>query len=248
MPLSIKRIGCAAENFRAGRPSNLQVEAIVIHLIDGSQADADAVFLSTALSLKRSAHYSISRSGEIHQYVDEQDTAFHCGIIDRPTWPGLRRGTSGQFVNPNFYTIGIEHEGRPDDEWPDVMYVTSAALMRDIASRFPALKPFTRRNVVMHREIRASKSCPGHKVDMARLILEASGPAPDDPQAVRARSRVNVRRGRPSTQAPIVRVIPAGELVNVRAQVTGESVNGISVWYQNMDDDFIWAGAVNAVV
>jgi len=30
----------------------------------------------------------------------------------------------------------------------------------------------------------------------------------------------------------------------VRTKVTGEAVNGISVWYQNMDDDYIWGGAV----
>jgi hypothetical protein len=55
---------------------------------------------------------------------------------------------------------------------------------------------------------------------------------------------VNVRKARPSTSAPVVRVIPPGELLNVRAHVTGESVNGVSVWYENMDGDYIWGGAV----
>ena len=96
----------------------------------------------------------------------------------------------------------------------------------------------------MHREIRADKTCPGSKVDLSRLILEAGGPTVDQPDLLRARSRVNVRRGQPSTSAPVVRVIPVGELVNVRSTVTGESVNGISLWFQNMDDDFIWSGAL----
>jgi N-acetyl-anhydromuramyl-L-alanine amidase AmpD len=244
MMMRITRIGCAPENFRKGRPSHLQIEAVVIHLIDGSQADADATSLSTALALKRSAHYSVSRTGEIHKYVDEQDTAFHCGIVHEPTWPGLKRGPDGQLINPNFYTIGIEHEGRVDDPWPDAMYAASAALLRDIATRYSALTPITRRNVIMHREIRADKTCPGHMADITRLILEAGGPAVEEPQALRTRSTVNVRRGQPSTSAPIVRVIPAGELVNVRTHVTGEALNGISVWYQNMDDDYIWGGAV----
>jgi N-acetyl-anhydromuramyl-L-alanine amidase AmpD len=246
MPLQITRIGCAAENFRKGRPTHLQIEAVVIHLIDGSQADADATFLSTALGPQRSAHYSVSRAGEIHQYVDEQDTAFHCGIVHQPTWSGLKRGPDGKLINPNFYTIGIEHEGRPDDPWPDEMYAASAALLRSIVGRYPVLNPLTRRNVVMHREIRANKNCPGHKADLARLILDAGGPAPDEPLVLRARSTVNVRRGQPSRSAPIVRVIPAGELLIVRAKVTGEAVNGVSVWYQNMDDDFIWSGAVTS--
>ena len=244
MPLNIDRIGCAPENFRKGRPPHLQIEAVVIHVIDGSQKACDETFLSRTLDFKRSAHYSVGRDGTIHQYVDEQDTAFHCGIVDRPTWSGLKRGPTGAIINPNFYTIGIEHEGRADDPWPPEMYAASAALLADIASRYPALRPLSRRNVVMHREIRASKTCPGSQADLARLILAAGGPPVEDPLVVRTRTRVNVRRGHPSSMAPVVRVIPAGELINVVATVTGEKVNGVSVWYQNIDDDFIWGGAV----
>ena len=96
------------------------------------------------------------------------------------------------------------------------------------------------------REIRANKTCPGLRAHLARLILEAGGPTLEQPQVIRTRSTVNVRRRQPSTRAPIARVIPADELLNVRARVTGEAVNGISVWYQNMDDDYIWGGAVIA--
>jgi N-acetyl-anhydromuramyl-L-alanine amidase AmpD len=249
MALDIRQIGCASQNFRRGRPEHLQIDACVIHLIDGSQAGADAVFCSPDVTVKRSAHYSISKSGRIHQYVDEQDTAYHCGVIDRPTWQGLKRAPDGSFINPNYYTIGIEHEGRPGDPWPEAMYDASADLLRDISLRYPALRPLTRRNVVMHREIRASKSCPGYTADLTRLITQASdqsivGPRHDEPQMFRARTAVNVRKARPSTSAPVVRVIPPGELLNVRARVTGESVNGVSVWYENMDGDYIWGGAV----
>jgi hypothetical protein len=56
------------------------------------------------------------------------------------------------------------------------MYTASAALLGALGTRFPALSSLNRRNVVMHREIRASKTCPGFKVDLSRLILEAGGP------------------------------------------------------------------------
>jgi N-acetylmuramoyl-L-alanine amidase len=246
MSLVITQKPCAEGNFRRGRPSHLHIDTVVIYLIDGSQASADATFRDPALEKKRSAHYSIGRNGEIHQYVDERDTAFHCGVVHQPTWPGLKRGADGRVINPNFYTIGIEHEGRPDDRWPDRMYEASAELLREIAGRHPGLKPLSRRNVIMHREIRADKSCPGPHVDLARLIHAAGGPPQEDPQLLHARSSVNVRRGHPSRTAPIVRIIPAGEPLIVRARVTGESVNGVSLWYQNMDDDFIWSGAVTA--
>jgi N-acetyl-anhydromuramyl-L-alanine amidase AmpD len=111
--------------------------------------------------------------------VKESDTAFHAGVIVRPVWNGLRKTPSGVFVNPNSYTIGIEHEGKPYDDWTDAMYASSAALLRSISARYPALRTLNRNNVIMHREIRADKTWPGFKIDMDRLIKEAS--ASDEP-------------------------------------------------------------------
>jgi N-acetylmuramoyl-L-alanine amidase len=246
MALNITQIACADSNFRRGRPAHFEVEAIVIHVIDGSQAAADSTFTDTNLTERRSAHYSISQKGEIHQYMTEQDTAFHAGVVHKPTWSGLRRNPDGTFVNPNFYTIGIEHEGRANDPWSDEMYKASSELIEDIMSRHPKLSPLTRANVIHHREIRSNKTCPGTQADIGRLVRMAGGAAPKVPDVLFARSAVNVRKGQPSSKAELVRVIPAGELVNVRARVTGESVNGVSVWYQNMDDDFVWGGALMA--
>ena len=70
----------------------------------------------------------------------------------------------------------------------------------------------------------------------------------DAPRQLRTRSVVNVRAGAPSRLAAVVRVIPAGEIVNVVREVTGESVNGISRWWQNVDDDFLWGGALEVPV
>ncbi len=247
--MAIIPIGCAPQNFRKGRPSHLQVEAVVIHIIDGTQRVADALFLDPNLKDRRSAHYSVGKEGEVHQYVDEADTAYHCGVVVNPTWSGLKKGPDGKIVNPNFYTIGIEHEGRADDDWSEAMYEASAALLRDIAQRYPALQPMTSSNVVMHRQIRASKTCPGFKADLSRLIAAAGNPAggglpPNAPRSLRTRTFVNVRSGQPSRRAPSVRIIPPGEIINVRGFVTGELVDGVSRWYQNVDDDFIWACSV----
>ena len=66
----------------------------------------------------------------MHQYVKECDTAFHAGVVVNPIWKGLRKNAAGEHVNPNFYTIGIEHEGTPAEEWTDAMYASSAALLQ----------------------------------------------------------------------------------------------------------------------
>jgi len=156
-------IGCAAENFRKGRHGQ-EPKAIVIHIIVGSLEAADLTFKDSRSSV--SAHYGVGKDGRIHQFVGESDTAFHAGVIVRPTWKLINPQ-----VNPNYYTIGIEHEGQPQDLWPDEQYATSAALVKEIAARWKI--PLDRDHVIMHREIRASKTCPG-SADIDRLLREAA--------------------------------------------------------------------------
>jgi len=157
-------VGAAAENFRKGR-HGFEPKAIVIHIIVGSLQSAGLTFRDPRSSV--SAHYGVGKTGSVHQFVEETDTAFHAGIVVRPTWRLI-----DPKVNPNFYTIGIEHEGQPQDAWPDEQYRASAALVREIAARWKI--PLDRDHVIMHREIRASKTCPG-SADIDRLIREAAG-------------------------------------------------------------------------
>lgn len=157
-------IGAAAENFHKGR-NGFELRAIVIHIIVGSLESARLTFGDPRSSV--SAHYGVGKSGNVVQFVDEGDTAFHAGIVVRPTWRLI-----DPKVNPNFYTMGIEHEGQPQDAWPDEQYQASAALVREIAGRWKI--PLDRDHVIMHREIRASKTCPG-SADIDRLIREAAG-------------------------------------------------------------------------
>ena len=55
-----------------------------------------------------SAHFTVSRDGSVHQYVELGDSAWHAGWKPgkpTPTWPRWSGG------NPNRYTVGIEFEG-----------------------------------------------------------------------------------------------------------------------------------------
>ena len=239
--MSIQKIGCAFENFRRGRPAGLHPAAIVIHIIVGSLKSADATFNDPKSNV--SAHYGVGKSGEIHQYVEEDDTAFHAGIVDRPTWRLIQPG-----VNPNFYTVGIEHEGLPEDEWTDPMYAASASLIGEISSGGTRI-PLDRDHVIMHREIRASKTCPGSKVDMERLIREAAkAPLPVVAKALEVTTLVeaNLRLGAPSTSVPIVRVIPAQtQLQMVSFTPAGQVVKGNPFWYQDAGGNFLWAGTTD---
>ncbi|HEV2200033.1 MAG TPA: peptidoglycan recognition family protein [Bryobacteraceae bacterium] len=167
-------VGCAEGNFRRGRSASWQPEAIVIHISVGSLASADAWFHNPAARV--SAHYLVAKSGAIHQYVNEEDTAYHAGVPVKPIWKLLRPG-----VNPNSYTIGIEHEGQPEDVWPEEQYQASAELVADIAQRWSI--PVDEDHIVLHREIRANKSCPGFVFNRATLLakIAALSVPPADP-------------------------------------------------------------------
>ena len=144
-----------------GRPAGLRPAAIVIHISEGTLASADAWFANAAAQV--SAHYCVGRTGEVHQYVSEEDTAYHAGCAANPTWRLLR-----PHVNPNFYTVGIEHVGRAQDEWTDTQYATSAQLVLEIARRWSI--PIDAGHIVMHREIRANKTCPGFVFSRDKLL------------------------------------------------------------------------------
>ena len=120
-------------NFTQGRRT-YRPEAVVIHVMDGTLKGTDSWFSSPLSQV--SAHYGIGRNGEVHQYVEEIDTAWHAGRIHDPTWPLIKKTSDGMYINPNYYTIGVEHEGNEQSEWTDTMYATSAEMIRKICQRW----------------------------------------------------------------------------------------------------------------
>lgn len=231
----MKWVGCAAGNFRKGR-SGSEPQAIVIHVIVGSLASAGITFGDARSSV--SAHYGVGKNGTVHQFVEETDTAFHAGIVVRPTWAHLRAD-----VNPNLYTIGIEHEGLASDVWTDDQYGASSGLIHEIGRRWRI--PLDRAHVVMHREIRASKTCPG-MADMNRLIAGAALAADAvtaPPLRVVTVVHANLRQGAPSRLAPVTRTLRAGEAIEFVSVTQGECVDGNAGWYVTAQREYLWAGA-----
>lgn len=223
-------------------------EAVVIHIMEGSLASADSWF--RAPESKVSAHYGIGKTGEIHQYVGEADTAFHAGRVWKPGWQSLKPR-----VNPNLYTIGIEHEGKGESPWPDTMYAASARLIADVCTRWSI--PIDRTHIVGHREIYGRKTCPNHAVDFDKLIRMARAAAVSpgrynfipETGTVHARTGLNVRRGAPTTTAPIARrAAPNDALEYVGWTSNGMSVNGNPHWYRDEDGNYFWSGATSRPV
>jgi N-acetylmuramoyl-L-alanine amidase len=150
-------------NFTHGRRGRKPI-AIVIHIMEGTLTGTDAWFANRASRV--SAYYGVGKKGEVHQYVDEHDTAADEGIVDRPSWRLLKHG-----VNPNYYTLGIEHEGKAGDALTEPQMAASAELIAGIAKRWNI--PLDRDHIIGHHEIRFGKPCPGPGVNIDALIERA---------------------------------------------------------------------------
>ena len=153
-------------NFWAGR-KGYRPEGVVIHIMDGTLVGTDSWFANPTSQV--SAHYGVGRTGEVHQYVKEEDTAWHAGRVDAPVWKLIKPN-----INPNLYTIGIEHEGKPEDVWTDVMKRSSAELVREICQRWQI--PIDRNHIVGHFEIFSKKpNCPARDKKIIDEIVALAG-------------------------------------------------------------------------
>jgi N-acetylmuramoyl-L-alanine amidase CwlA len=137
-------------NYTQGRQGK-KPDRIVVHWIVGKLSAADAVFKNPASEV--SAHYGIGNN-VIHQYVVEQDTAWHAGNWDM-----------------NLRSIGIEHEGGPNLPISEETYQTSANLIREISQRHNI--PIDKNHIIPHRDIKPTQ-CPG-TLDLDKLISLATG-------------------------------------------------------------------------
>ncbi|HYG18191.1 MAG TPA: peptidoglycan recognition family protein [Ohtaekwangia sp.] len=240
----------SSPNFNRGR-KGYKPEAVVIHIMEGTLSGTDSWFANP--QSKVSAHYGVGQSGAIHRYVREADTAWHAGRVSTPTWPLIRKLDAAVYLNPNYYTIGIEHEGHVNSDWSDAMYKSSSELIRDITTRWQI--PLDREHVIGHHEIYGIKTCPGYKVDMNRLIILARAPVVQDLApallskvtlngTVKTKARLNLRRS-PD------RVLPPLSMVNANVSLDfdgytdeGEEISGNSTWYFNNQGQWFWSGAV----
>lgn len=173
---TLQKIWKGSPNFWQGRKS-YKPEAVVIHIMAGTIQGTDSWFNNASSQV--SAHYGVAKSGEIHQYVKEEDTAWHAGIICQPSWKFLKPN-----INPNLYTIGIEHEGQAEDVWTEETKKASASLIQEACQRWQI--PIDRDHIIGHYQITAKKpNCPAvNKGIIDELISLAKDVAQQIPSEV----------------------------------------------------------------
>jgi N-acetylmuramoyl-L-alanine amidase/Fibronectin type III domain len=118
----------------ADRPHDYPVQLIVIHDTEGSYSSAISEFQDP--SRQASAHYVVSKTGQIAQMVQEKDIAWHAGNWDY-----------------NTRAIGIEHEGYAwtPGTYTIPEYQASAHIAASICSRWGV--PMDRTHVIGHSEV-----------------------------------------------------------------------------------------------
>ncbi|MEN6326685.1 MAG: N-acetylmuramoyl-L-alanine amidase [Syntrophomonas sp.] len=114
-------------NFTAGRKGR-RIIAIVNHITAGLMPGTLSWLRNPAA--KASAHYLISKNGEVFQLVKDEDTAWHAGIVNQPDW-ALYDGS-----NPNYYTLGIEHEALAGEGLTEKQYQASLWLHRQLLKKW----------------------------------------------------------------------------------------------------------------
>jgi hypothetical protein len=118
----------------ANRPHDYPVDMIIIHDTEGSFAGAVSIFQNPASMV--SAHYVVSKTGQVDQMVQEHDIAWHAGNWDY-----------------NTRAIGIEHEGYAwtPNTYTSTEYQASAHIAASICSRWGV--PMDRNHVIGHNQV-----------------------------------------------------------------------------------------------
>lgn len=163
-------------------------QGILMHVFVGQGAAGGFVGNGPTFSEGKSSHYVVSDRGLIWKYVDEDRKASHAAYVTQDTvvaWKTyLQNGhySKGTWewnhnitdANPNYDTIGIEHEGLENTAWPIKKYCASGWLTQDIYSRWSNIE-LNNSRILPHRTVNHGKTCPGTAVELDRIISIANG-------------------------------------------------------------------------
>jgi N-acetyl-anhydromuramyl-L-alanine amidase AmpD len=145
--------------------------AIVNHIMCGTLEGTDSWFKNPASQV--SAHFGVGKNGEIHQYVNELSTAWANGRKSTPDESWLANFPAG--VNPNLWTISIEHEGYPEDGLTEAQTKATIELHKYLVEKWNI--PIDPIHITGHFRIDSvsRKDCPGPKFPWDRLFKELKG-------------------------------------------------------------------------
>lgn len=151
-------------NYTSGR-SGYKPEAFVIHIAEGSLKGAESWFNNP--NSKASSHYMIGKEGQIVQFVEDLNTAWHAGGVEEPAWNKLKPN-----INPNLYTIGIEHEGFHDQVWTQATINSSVQLIASLCNKYNIIP--NEETIIGHYQINSvsRSNCPAIDKSIITTIIK----------------------------------------------------------------------------
>jgi AmpD protein len=178
---------CPSPNFGL-RPPGTVIDLVLVHSISlpPGEYGGDAIerlflnrldwdahpYYDQIRGLEVSAHFVVRRDGALLQFVSCDQRAWHAGVSEWRGRPGC-----------NDYAIGIELEGLEGERFDAVQYRVLAALLQDIARRYPVTSVAGHEHVAPGR-----KQDPGPGFDWLRLMSMLELPALCFPAGVDGRS------------------------------------------------------------
>lgn len=214
-----------------GSRNGWKPDMIVCHIAEGTY-NGTISWLKNPLSVA-SAHFVVSKQGEITQLVDLKDAAWAQGLSASKIPQSTLKAVRDRNTNPNQYCISIEHEGKYKDTRGALTEKQKAATIELIKFIRPEVKriygidiPIDRQHIVGHYEInpKGKPNCPGEKFPFAEIInalkpaQKPSEPPKQDYEKLYAEAKKQLETAQ-------------GQLKTVQAQL--QAANNITLEYQN---------------
>jgi N-acetyl-anhydromuramyl-L-alanine amidase AmpD len=126
---------------------------LVVHIMVGFMAGTDTIFRNP--HTEASAHFGVSRTGKVWQWVRTGDIAWHA-------------------FDANSYSIGVEHEGFPTQRLTDRQIEATGELYAWLNDQYPAIDLWVNKNIggsgiAYHEQYHAwnldEHSCPGKLIE-----------------------------------------------------------------------------------
>ena len=161
-------------------PGRLPLESLVDHVAQGTLAGTDAWFNNP--NSQASAHFEVGKNGDIHQYVDTDDSSWGNGALLKPdlSIPWIAQAFASKTYaeywsrHPNRRTISIEHEGHTGEVWTAAMYASDLRLKNWLMEMHDFGQELNGHLLLGHHHFDSVNRarCPGTTWPRARLIQD----------------------------------------------------------------------------
>lgn len=153
---------------------------IVDHISQGTISSLINWFTSPNNKVS-SAHYGVSRKGDIYQFVDIKKNAWGNGIKLKNIKNSTSDLVKSKYVNPNWYSISIEHEGvyeqtkgKLTEEQKEATIWLHKHIQQEVKRIYGHEIKLDREHILGHYEIDPVRKpfCPGELFPFDEIIAE----------------------------------------------------------------------------